>query len=191
VHDNSSFLEPETWWVSMQAVKHIRNFLISSGAAALEGRRFVSNIEIMGMRALLGPGLLVLALGAPVAAEPDGAAEPNKPDAGAPLVVVPNGSASPAETHGESTGRPPPRALDSKRTPMPDRLANDHWMQYYPMAPPTPPVPEGTGKSGGGASRVNTIYKGATGGAPPDIPRDSVTRTPEDQMGPTVPSSAP
>jgi hypothetical protein len=80
---------------------------------------------------------------------------------------------------------------------MPDRLANDHWMQYYPMAAPTPPVPDGTGKSGGGASRVNTIYKsatggkGATGGAPPDVPRGSVTRTPEDQMGPTLPSSAP
>jgi hypothetical protein len=179
----------------MQAVKHIRTFPDPDRADALEGRRFVSNIEIMGMRALLAPGLLVLALGASVAAEPDGTAEPNKPDAGAPLVVVPNGSATPAEAHGESTGHPPPRALDSKRTPMPDRLANDHWMQYYPMAPPTPPVPEGTGKSGGGASRVNTIYKGATkgatGGAPPDLPPDNVTHTPEDQMGPTVPSSAP
>ncbi|HEY6476487.1 MAG TPA: hypothetical protein VI456_07870 [Polyangia bacterium] len=154
----------------------------------------------MGIRTLVVSGLLVLALGAPVTAEPDGGAAPDKPnpDAGAPLVVVPNGSAAPTEPHGESTGRPPPRALDSKRTPMPDRLANDHWLQYYPMAPPTPPVPGSTSTSGGGANRVNTIYKGATGGAkgatggaPPDVPRDSVTRTPEDQMGPTVPSSAP
>src|SRR4029077_209304 len=113
---------------SMQAVKHIRNFPDPDRADALEGQSFVSNIEIMGMRALLAPGLLVLVLGAPLAAEPDGTAEPNKSDAGAPLVVVPNASATPAEAHGESTGRPPPRALDSKRTPMPDRLANDHWM---------------------------------------------------------------
>jgi hypothetical protein len=82
---------------------------------------------------------------------------------------------------------------------MPDRLANDHWLQYYPQAAPTPPVPDSSGKtgsttrvkSGGGANKVNTIFKGATGGAPPDVPRGSVTRTPEDQMAPPAPSTTP
>ncbi len=113
------------------------------------------------------------------------------PDAGAPLLLVPNGSATPAEPGSETPGVPPPRALDSKRTPMPDRLANDHWLQYFPMAPPTPPIPDGNGASGGGANRVNKI-EGSTGGAPPDIPRDSVTRTPEDQLAPpTYPAEGP
>jgi hypothetical protein len=133
---------------------------------------------------------LTLALEAGASAQPDAGAEPNKPDAAAPLVVVPNASAAPAEPQGETTGRPPPRALDSKRTPMPDRLANDHWMQYFPMAPPTPPIPNSAGASGGGAKRVNTI-KGPSSSAPPDIPRGSVTRTPEDQMAPTTPSITP
>jgi hypothetical protein len=149
---------------------------------------------------LMGSALLVLALAAPVRAEPDGGTAGDKPDAGAPLVVVPNGSAAPPQRSGETPGLPPPPALDSKRTPMPDRLANDHWMQYYPMAPPTPPAPESTGKTGatagGGAKKVNTIF-GPTvgtrppGGAPADIPRGSVTRTPEDQMAPPAPSSTP
>jgi hypothetical protein len=145
----------------------------------------------MGTRTLLATGLIVLAFGGPATAAPDAGATADKPDAGAPLVVVPNHSAAPAQPGGESTGRPPPRALDSKRTPMPDREANDHWMQYSPTAAPTPPVPGSTGKSGGGAGRVNTIYKGATGGAPPEVPRGSVTRTPEDEMAPPTPSAAP
>jgi hypothetical protein len=143
----------------------------------------------MKMRLVWALGL-TFALQVRAGAEPDAATEPNKPDAGAPLVVVPNGSAAPAEQQGEVPGRPPPRALDSKRTPMPDRLANDHWLQYFPMAPPTPTVPDSTGTSGGGAKRANTI-KGGSGGAADDIPRDSVTRTPEDQMGLSPPSSAP
>jgi hypothetical protein len=132
---------------------------------------------------------LTAGLQARAGAAPDAEPDPHKPDAGAPLVVVPNGSAAPAP-QGESTGLPPPRALDSKRTPMPDRLANDHWLQYFPMAPPTPTIPDSTGASGGGAKRANTIRRGADG-TERDIPRDSVTRTPEDQMGLTVPSSAP
>lgn len=151
---------------------------------------------------LMGSALLVLTLAAPAAAQPDGGTAGDKPDAGAPLVVVPNGSGAGTQPRGETPGLPPPPALDSKRTPMPDRLANDHWLQYYPQAPPTPPVPENTGKagaksgttSGGGAKKVNTIF-GPTvgtrppGGAPPDVPRGSVTRAPEDQLAPPSPSS--
>jgi hypothetical protein len=143
--------------------------------------------------------VLMLAVAGSAKAEPDGGSPGDKADAGAPLVVVPNSSAAPASTPAEPPGRPAPPARDSTRTPMPDRLANDHWMQYSPMAAPTPPVPNSSGKTGGGANRVNTIFggtrtrdgKGATGGAPPDVPRDSVTRTPEDQMAPPTPSSAP
>jgi len=143
---------------------------------------------------LMGPALLVLAIAAPAVAQPDGGTATDKPDAGPPLVVVPTASAAPAQGHGEKPGLPAPPALDSKRTPMPDRLANDHWLQYFPMAPPTPPVPEHTGQSGGGAKKVNTIFgptvgKRPPGGAPPDIPRDSVTRTPEDQLAPPASST--
>jgi hypothetical protein len=156
----------------------------------------------MRWRSVTSALLLSSALVGPAGAQPDATPEANKPDAGAPLVVVPNGSAAPAQAPGESPGLPPPPALDSKRTPMPDRLANDHWLQYFPLAPPTPPVPDSSGKTGGGPKKVNTIFgptgskgaaggKGATGGAPPDIPRDSVTRTPEDQMAPPSPSSTP
>lgn len=146
--------------------------------------------------------LLALAMAAPARAEPDAGPPGDKPDAGPPLVVVPNSSGTTAEPQGERTGLPAPPALDSKRSPMPDRLANDHWLQYFPMAPPTPPVPNSGGTTGGGAKRVNTIFgptggkrvnngKRATGGAPPDIPRDSVTRTPEDMMVPPTPTSTP
>jgi hypothetical protein len=139
---------------------------------------------------------LTLALEAGARAQPDAGPEPSKPDAAAPLVVVPNGSGAPAAAQGELPGRPAPPSLDSKRSPMPDRLANDHWLQYFPQAPPTPPVPESTGKSGGGANKASTIFgptvgKRPPGGAPPDIPRDSVTRTPEDQLAPTTPSITP
>jgi hypothetical protein len=149
---------------------------------------------------LIGSALLVLALAAPAGAEPDGGAPGDKPDAAPPLVLTPNGSGAATDQSGAQEGRPAPPALDSKRSPMPDRLANDHWMQYYPMAPPTPQVPANTGKAGaptgGGAHRANTIFGPGVGEPPPgaapaDIPRDSVTRTPEDQMGLTVPSQAP
>ena len=140
--------------------------------------------------------LLALAIAAPARAEPDAGPPEDKPDAGAPLVVVPNSSGTTAEPQGERPGLPAPPALDSKRSPMPDRLANDHWLQYFPMAPPTPPVPTST--AGGGARRTSTIFgpvpansKRPTGGAPPDIPRDSVTRTPEDMMAPPTPTSTP
>jgi hypothetical protein len=122
--------------------------------------------------------------------------EPNKPDAGPPLVVVPNASRTATDQSGAREGRPAPPALDSNRSPMPDRLANDHWMQYFPMAPPTPPVPENTGTSGGGAKRASTIFGPTVGkrpppGAPSDLPRGSVTRTPEDQLAPPSSSQTP
>ncbi|HVV50296.1 MAG TPA: hypothetical protein VHO06_11595 [Polyangia bacterium] len=114
--------------------------------------------------------------------------KPDRPDAAPPLLVRPNGAAaSAAEAPAPKPGFPPPRALDSARTPMPDRLALPHAIQYYPLAPPTPPIPEGTNQ-GGGARRMNDILRGA-GGAPPDLPRDAVTRTPEDQLAPRAPPS--
>jgi len=138
----------------------------------------------MGTCAAVALGLaLALGLARDVLAQSPTEQKAENPDAGSSL-VSPNG-APPAEPAGEVPGRPPPRALDSKRTPMPDRLANDHWLQYYPLAPPTPPVPQSGGATGGGANRASTIFKkAATGGAPPDLPRDSVTRTPEDQLAP-------
>jgi hypothetical protein len=163
--------------------------------AALERGRFISNIQIMGITLSRSALLLLLALGTPARADPDAGTPSDKPDAAPPLVLRPSTSAAPAEPRGE-TGRPAPPALDSTRSPMPDRLANDHWLQYYPMAPPTPPVPNSSGQSGGGANKASTIFgptvgKRPPGGAPPDIPRDSVTRTPEDQMAPSTPSSTP
>ena len=142
------------------------------------------------MRTSVGVAL-VLASVLGVRAQARGDVGPGPPDGGTSLLAVPSASGTkPTESARESSGLPPPRALDSKRTPMPDRLANDHWLQYFPMAPPTPPIPEGTGASGSGATRVNRI-KDSTGGAPPDIPRDSVTRTPEDQLAPASPAEAP
>jgi len=160
---------------------------------ALEPGARDANIEDMGMRLSVAIGLAwTLAMSGRVYAQsPTGAQSPTEkkadnPDAAPPLLESPR-NAPPAQPAGEVPG-PPPRALDSKRTPMPDRLQLDHWGQYYPQAPPTPPIPDSGGASGGGAKRVNTIIKkAATGGAPPDLPRDSVTRTPEDQLAPPSP----
>ena len=144
------------------------------------------------MRAGIGLALvLALPFALGVRADAWAGEETNTPDGGAPLLLVPNGSATPAEPRSETPGLPPPRALDSKRTPMPDRLALPQSMQNTPLAPPTPFIPDNSGtstKAGGGANRVNQIFSGATGGAPPEIPRDSVTRTPEDQLAPPRPS---
>lgn len=140
------------------------------------------------MRTGVGVALgLALVLG--VGAHARGDVGPGPPDGGASLLAAPGSGAAPAESGSETSGRPPPRALDSKRTPMPDRLALPEDLQTAPLAPPTPYVPDnsGTTKNGGGSNRVNQIFKGATGGAPPDVPRGSVTRTPEDQLAPPTP----
>jgi hypothetical protein len=149
------------------------------------------------MRASVGLGLaLALAFVLGVGADARGDVGPGPPDGGASLLLEPSGSgAPPAQSGSETSGRPPPRALDSKRTPMPDRLALPEDLQTAPLAPPTPYVPDNSGtsnKTGSGSNRVNQIFKGATGGAPADLPRDSVTRTPEDQLAPpTYPAEGP
>jgi hypothetical protein len=141
------------------------------------------------MRTSVG-GALMLALALGVGAHAQGDVGPGPPDGGASLLAPPGSGAPPAASGSETSGRPPPRALDSKRTPMPDRLALPEDLQTAPLAPPTPYVPDngGTGtRTGSGAKGVEQIFKGATGGAPPDLPRDSVTRTPEDQLAPPTP----
>ena len=117
-----------------------------------------------------------------------------RPDGGASLVTVPNGSAAtPTSSETEAPWPPPPRSLDSKRAPVPDRLMLPEDMMDIPLAPPTPPIPN----SGGGANRTSTILKkdfskGTSAGVPSDIPRDNVTRTPEDQLAPPAyPSQGP
>jgi len=118
-----------------------------------------------------------------------------KPDGGASLVAVPNDSAAtPASSETEAPWPPPPRSLDSKRAPVPDRLMLPEDMMDIPLAPPTPPIPN---SSGGGANRTSKILKkdfskGTSPGAASDIPRDNVTRTPEDQLAPPAyPSQGP
>jgi len=130
---------------------------------------------------------MVLALG--VAAGSGARAEtrrPDRPDAGPPLLESPSRTTA-TEAAEPAPGTPPPRALDSKRTPMPDRLALPQDLQDAPLAPPTPPVPQSTGttKKGGGPSRVKDIFHGQPGKAGgSQQPPDSVTHTPEDQLSP-------
>jgi hypothetical protein len=110
----------------------------------------------------------------------------DRPDGGTSLVTVPNSStATPTSSETEAPWPPPPRSLDSKRAPVPDRLMLPEDMLDIPLAPPTPPIPN----SGGGANRTSKILKkdfskGTSAGAASDIPRDNVTRTPEDQLSP-------
>jgi acyl-CoA thioesterase-1 len=69
--------------------------------------------------------------------------------------------------------------------------------ENIPLAPPTPPIPNNSGANGSGANRTSTILKkdfskGTSAGAPSDVPRDNVTRTPEDQLAPPAyPSQGP
>ncbi len=112
----------------------------------------------------------------------------DRPDGGPPLLESPSRTtANEATEPAPAPGTPPPRALDSKRTPMPDREALPQSLQDAPLAPPTPPIPQSTGaKKGGGPSRVKDIFRGQpnnAGGA--QQPRDSVTHTPEDQLSPS------
>jgi hypothetical protein len=110
-------------------------------------------------------GLMVLALGLTVGGRAGAETHRNdRPDAGPPL-LDPN---APRQTAGgdERPGTPPPRAMDSTRTPMPDRDALPKDLQDARLAPPTPPVPQGTGapKTGGGPNRVKEIFKSPGGG---------------------------
>jgi hypothetical protein len=110
-------------------------------------------------------GLMVVA-GGLVAARGAGAdtRRADRPDAGVPLVQLP--SPQPAAAESPPSGAPAPRALDSKRTPMPDREALPKDVQDAPLAPPTPPIPQTTAaKSGGGAARVKEIFQGQPTGA--------------------------
>ncbi len=114
----------------------------------------------------------------------------DRPDAGAPLIESPSrATAADSPEAAPAPGTPPPRALDSKRTPMPDREALPQDLQDAPLAPPTPPIPQSTttAKKGGGPARVKDIFRGqpGAGGGGAQQPRDSVTRTPEDQLAPS------
>jgi hypothetical protein len=157
---------------------------------ALEPRRTISNIKIMETRVVLAlAGAFVLGVSAYGRAETGSPA--SNPDGGASLVEVPNSSASlPTNSQTEAPWPPPPRSLDSKRAPVPDRLMLPEDMLDIPLAPPTPPIPNNSGnngQTGSGANRTTKIFKGASktsGDAPSDIPGDNVTRTPEDQLAP-------
>ena len=142
----------------------------------------------MGIRSAFG--LMVLAAG--VAAGSGVRAETrraDRPDGGSPPLLETPTHATAAES--PAPGTPAPRALDSKRTPMPDREALPQDLQDAPLAPPTPPIPQSTAgaKKGGGPSRVKDIFHAPPNGAGGQLqPRDSVTHTPEDQLAPSLPS---
>lgn len=109
---------------------------------------------------------------------------PDRPDGGAPPLLESPSRAAATESPAPA---PAPRALDSKRTPVPDREALPKDLQDAPLAPPTPPIPQSTGgtKKGGGPSRVKEIFHGQPGGAGgTQQPRDTATHTPEDQLSP-------
>jgi len=125
----------------------------------------------------------------------DGRAEtvpaPGKPDGGASLAVPNSSAANPSGSETETPWPPPPRSLDSKRAPVPDRLMLPEDMENIPLAPPTPPIPNNSGtnnQTGSGANHTSKIFKSASkrtsADAPSNIPRDNVTRTPEDQLAP-------
>ena len=146
--------------------------------------------------------VLALVVGSALALRAEGQAQTSspgggQPDGGASLVAAPGSSAaSPASSETEAPWPPPPRSLDSKRAPVPDRLMLPADMENIPLAPPTPPIPNNSAARGGGANRTSTIFKGppkgASGSAPSEIPRDNVTRTPEDQLAPApYPSQGP
>ena len=147
--------------------------------------------------------VLALVVASALAIHADGQAETvpppaGGPDGGASLVGVPGSSAAtPASSETEAPWPPPPRSLDSKRAPVPDRLMLPADMEDIPLAPPTPPIPNNSGtNTGGGANRTRGIFKGPPKGTservPSDIPRDNVTRTPEDQLAPPAyPSQGP
>lgn len=125
----------------------------------------------MGIRSALGLMVVAASLAAGSGARAE-TRRSDRPDASVPLLESPSRSTA-AESPAPPPGTPPPRALDSKRTPMPDREALPKDLQDAPLAPPTPPVPQSTAgaKKGGGPSRVKDIFQGqpagTTGGQPP------------------------
>jgi len=147
--------------------------------------------------------VLALAVASVLAIAANGRAETvppaNSADGGASLVEMPNSSAgAPTNAQTEAPWPPPPRSLDSKRAPVPDRLMLPEDMLDIPLAPPTPPIPDNSGtnsQTGSGANRTSKIFKSGaktSGDAPSEIPRDNVTRTPEDQLAPPAyPSQGP
>jgi hypothetical protein len=145
--------------------------------------------------------VLALVVAFVLGAHADGRAETvpppgDRPDGGASLVTVPNSAGTPATSGTEAPWPPPPRSLDSKRAPVPDRLMLPEDMMDIPLAPPTPPIPNNSGTSGSGANGTSKILKeaakGTSGAAPSEIPRDNVTSTPEDQLAPPAyPSQGP
>jgi hypothetical protein len=147
--------------------------------------------------------VLALAVASVLGIGPSGRAETVPPangaDGGASLVEMPNSSAgAPTNAQTEAPWPPPPRSLDSKRAPVPDRLMLPEDMLDIPLAPPTPPIPNNSGtngQTGSGANGTSEIFKSAaktSGDAPSEIPRDNVTRTPEDQLAPPAyPSQGP
>jgi hypothetical protein len=145
----------------------------------------------MGTRVVLAlVGVFALGVGADGRGETGSAA--SSPDGGASLVEVPNRSAGvPTDSQTEAPWPPPPRSLDSKRAPVPDRLMLPEDMLDIPLAPPTPPIPNSSGtntQTGSGANGTSKIFKSpskTSGDAPSEIPRDNVTRTPEDQLAPS------
>jgi hypothetical protein len=133
--------------------------------------------------------LAVVVLGGSLAFGWSAAAEKraDRPDAGVPLVEAPSPvPVAPAASGSESRpGTPAPRALDSARTPMPDRDALPKDLQDARLAPPTPPVPQSSGtKTGGGPNRVKDIFHGQNGAAGRQQTPGAVTGTPEDQTAP-------
>jgi hypothetical protein len=138
----------------------------------------VTRISVLGLTALA----LSLAAGAYAGAQTQRTTD--RPDAG-PGLLDPN-IPRPAANTEQNRATPPPRSLDSKRAPVPDRLALPEDLQDIPLAPPTPPVPQNGGnKTGGGPNRVQEIFKNPGGGE--DIPRGAATRTPEDMVAPPTP----
>jgi len=141
----------------------------------------------MGLRSAVG--LMVVAAGLAIGGA--GRAEtrrPDRPDAGPPLLQSPDREPA-AASEQPHPGTPAPRALDSTRSPMPDRDALPQDLQDARLAPPTPPVPQNSSgtKSGGGPARVKDIFHGQAGASGTQHARDGVTRTPEDQL----PASSP
>jgi hypothetical protein len=117
----------------------------------------------------------------PATASPSTASPTDRPDGGPPLLDPNIPHQTTTGTDERPPGLPPPRAMDTKRAPVPDRLALPEDMQNIPLAPPTPYVPPLDGaKNGGGPNRVKQIL--SSPGAGQDVPRGSVTRTPEDQV---------
>lgn len=141
----------------------------------------------MGIRSAVGVMVLAGGLAAGGSARGD-TRRPDRPDAGPPLIQLPSHEPAPAAEQ-PAPGTPAPRALDSTRSPMPDRDALPKDVQDARLAPPTPPVPQTSGtKTGGGPARVKDIFHGQAGAGGSQQPRNGVTRTPEDQLAPSPPA---